>query len=235
MLGADRKNRILEALRERIRRVEQGGAGRRQAVFDFGIPAVDASLPAGGSIGAGLHEVLGEDAARFGFIAALLSRRAGPILWCRIGGALPHGPGIALFGLTPERLILLQAARPMDALWAMEEGLRCQRLAAVLGEGVMPTPLACRRLQLAAEAGGMPAFVLLPPSARPPPSVALTRWRVAAMPGCPGDEVGRPRWKIALLRCRGGRMGEWVLEWDDEAVRLDLVADLADRSMAAAE
>ena len=224
----------LEPLRQRIRLLEQTNIqrGRADAALRLGIPSMDDRLPPR----SGLHEILADSAAGLGFVATILAAQANDmaVLWCRVGWglAMPHARGLAALGLEPQRLIIVRARRPADALWAMEEGLRCQRLAAVLGEGVEPSGTASRRLQLAAETGATPAFLLLTPTAQPPPSVALTRWRISPLPT---PSMDRPRWRVALMRCRGGGLGEWVLEWDDEALRLDLVAELADRSLAAAE
>jgi protein ImuA len=235
-------------LRERLRRLEPGSAlaGPDSAVT-FGDPAIDALMPWGGLRRGGLHEVAGDggDAASFGFAAALLTRFAdrgnedNKVLWCRSRRfdqetGQPYGPGLARFGLRPAQLLLVEVSRPADVLWAMEEGLRCRGLAAVLGEGVLLDLTASRRLQLAAEAGGTTALLL--PRAVSGTSVALTRWRVKALPGRPqaGGGLGRPRWQAALWRCRGGRTGEWCLEWHDETLRFAVVAALADRPLAAA-
>jgi protein ImuA len=210
-----------------------------------GLMALDARLPWGGLPYGGLHEVFGEtsDAARFGFIATVLGRlsaHTGRILWCRSSAAVRESGGIntsglAQFGLAPERVILVEARRPADALWAMEEGLRCRQLGAVIGEGLETSMLASRRLQLAAEAGEMLGLLLPLPGAVSPLSVALTRWRVTAA-GSVGTEIlGRARWLVSLLRCRGGGAGEWLVELDDETLRLLLVEDLGDRSLAAAQ
>ncbi|MGE0724551.1 MAG: hypothetical protein AB7O45_09255, partial [Alphaproteobacteria bacterium] len=66
------------------------------------------------------------------------------------------------------------------------------------------------------------------------PSAALTRWRVAAAPGAADGAggVGRPRWRVALTRSRGGGEGEWVVEWDDATDHLAVAAELADRPLA---
>ena len=227
---------ILAPLRERIRRLERD-LPEQSGVLKLGIPKIERRLPWRGLLRGALHEIVGDSAARLGFIAALLGSGspAGAILWCRPrgDGGLPYGPGLTAFGLAPDRFVLMRVKREADAFWAMEEALRSRRLAAVLGESAEPAPTSARRLQLAAEAGGTPAFLLLPPSARPPPSVAVTRWRIGSAPSRPGSG-GRPCWRVALTRCRGGGEGEWLVEWDDEALRLDLVAALADRPLAAA-
>jgi protein ImuA len=54
--------------------------------------------------------------------------------------------------------------------------------------------------------------------------VALTRWRVAALSGTGATphELGDPRWRLELLRCRGGRPGAWPVVWRPAAERLEL-------------
>src|SRR5438477_672162 len=146
----------LAALRERVRTLESGGGVLR--VLPFGLPAVDAALPGGGLALGALHEIMGagadeEDgavAAAFaaGLLARLSRRHGGPVLWCLAGDDL-YAPGLAAHGLTPERLIVARCRDDADILWAMEEGLRCPALAAVLGEVGALAPTAGRRLQLA--------------------------------------------------------------------------------------
>ncbi len=233
---------LLGDLRDQLRRLGAAGPAGGRAPLGFGIAALDSALPWGGLARGGIHEFLGDPGAgaAFGLVAALLGRLApteGTVLWCRATGAAAalHGPGLARFGCPLDRLILVEARGPIETLWVLEEALRCRHLAAAVGEGTAPTLTAGRRLQLAAEAGGTIGLLLPPALARPPPSVALTRWRIAAVPAGPeGGGAGRPRWSVALLRCRGGGVGEWILEWDDEAVRFALAADLADRLPEAA-
>jgi protein ImuA len=236
---------VLADLRERLRRLDHSNESADSGV-SLGDAAIDQALPWGGLRRGGLHEVVGGngDGAAFGFAAALLQRLSGEqprrmVLWCRCRRdgqetGLPYGPGLKRFGLEPKHMILVETRRPAEVLWAMEEGLRCRGLAAVLGEGVSPDLTASRRLQLAAEAGGTTALLL--PRDASGVSAALTRWRVKALPSRPnaGGGPGRPRWQAALWRCRGGSTGQWCLEWHDETLRFAVVAALADRPLAAA-
>jgi protein ImuA len=231
-------------LREKIRALVPGGGGIRGAVCPLGLPAVDAVLPWGGLPRGVLHEVAGGagDGAAVGFAAALAGRLAGAggvLLWCRSRAArqesgLPHGPGLAAFGLAAARLILVEAKRPAEVLWAMEEGLRSAALAVVVGEAAAADLSASRRLQLAAEACGATAL-LLRIGQRGGASAALTRWHIAAEPG----GLLRPAWQVRLLRCRGGMpkggdgAAAWRLEWDEQALSFRLAAALAGQSPAA--
>ena len=182
-----------------------------------------------------------------GFCLALLGRLAetGPILWAARRTDL-YGPGVA-GGLSPGRLILVRARRDAEVLWALEEGLRAPPgvLSAVVGEVAEPDDTALRRLQLAAETAGRPCFLLRRrlfagrDTSASASAVALTRWRVGALPpektrseaGWTGL-LGRPRWRLDLLRCRGAAPGTFSVEWDDAAGDFALAASVRDRPVA---
>ena len=240
----------VEALKSRIFALEGAwqGAGRRAEGLPaaaLGLEPLDNALPWGGLPTACLHEIAAgaaADGAAAGFAAYLLARlgtaeggRQRPVLWCAAGDGL-YGPGLAAYGLDTRRLILVRGRRPADLLWAIEEGLRAGALAAVLGEVEEADLTATRRLQLAAEAGRTTALLLRPASGKPAPSAAVTAWRIAAAPSAPaawGTGLGRERWRLELTRCRGGLPRQWLVEWNDEANRLALAAELRDRSVDA--
>lgn len=237
---------VLAALRTRIRRIE-GAGGEGGRTLPFGVEAVDGHLPDGGLPLGCLHAVAAaEPGAGTGFAAALLARLATsktPALWILRGRDL-YAPGLAAYGLTPDRLVAVRAVRAVDALWAMEEALRCSALSAVLGELEGVDLTASRRLQLAAESSGVTGFLLDSGAAASGGrnwrtggrrmegqraeglSAAVTRWRLDAVPSLDEEEdaapypaggppgLGMPRWSVALERCRGGRPGHWTLAWD---------------------
>src|SRR5215469_293048 len=162
----------------------------------------------------------------------------GVILWCLARPDL-YGPGLAAHGLDPGSVVLVRTPRDAEILWAMEEGLRGPGILAVVGEvGTLPA-VASRRLQLAAEHSGITAFLLRrwrnggqAARERALPNAAVTRWRIAALPSQPprGEPgVGSPRWRIELLRCRGGEPACWELEVPDATDPISLAAALADR------
>ena len=231
-------------------------------VLPLGLAALDGALPGGGLPLGVLHEIEGEraewdDGVALGFCLALLARlhaqasnAAGPpksippktILWVSRRGDL-YPPALAGQGLDPGRFLMVRAGSgsggEADLLWAMEEGLRCRRLAAVVGEVEGLDRLAGRRLQLAAEAHGVTAFALhrrfRPRRRGRDASAALSRWRVtAAQSEDIQDEsfIGRPRWRLDLLRCRGAAPGSWQVEWNDAACGFSLAPALRDGSLA---
>ena len=241
----------LDALRAEIRAIERGSTvAAARPVLSFGIGAVDARLAGGGLLPA-LHEAAaagpapGDDAAATLFLAALaarFSRRAGAgqILWAVTRRDL-FAPGLALAGLTPDRLLCAWCRDDRETLAVMEEGVRHGSLAAVTGEVARADMAATRRLQLAAEESGTPAFLLrrwrkaaVDPLAAP--SAAFTRWRIGSAPSSPlpfgidpYEGLGRARWRVELVRQRGGPPHEWLLEAPDAEARFALPAPTGDR------
>ncbi len=243
----EQESTLLIDLRARIARLERGETDiGRYPAMPSGIPAIDAALPGGGLASGAVHEVTGSAAG--GFASVLAGRTDGPVLWCVMArsGADLYGPGLAAFGLDTDRLVIARCTTAEDMLWAMEEGLRDPGLAAVVGEPDRAVALtASRRLQLAAETGGGIGLVLRRGAGKGDlsPSAVFSRWRadsapLLGLPGATGDSIGGTRWRLDLLRCRGGIGGmnkTWLVEWCDATRDLSLVSDIADRPGAARE
>jgi protein ImuA len=236
----------IAALRAAIGAIGQKGRADARASLTLGIDAVDRRLAGGGLAVDALHEIagaapgLGDDAAATLFAAALAARRAlegeGTILWALARRDL-FAPGLAQAGLAPERVLYAECRRDEEVLAVMEEGLRHGGLAAVVGEVGRCPMAATRRLQLAAEEGDAMALMLKRwrRSGEDPlglPSAAVTRWRVACVPSepLPVAGIGRPRWRLALTRQRGGEPFEIIVESPDEKARLALPAGAPDRA-----
>ncbi|MBO9498524.1 MAG: recA-like protein [Novosphingobium sp.] len=206
--------------------------------------------PAAEASGAGMALSLALDGLRASGLAE--GRRA--ILWVQDRNAIRLGGRPCRAGLPAElraRLIHVAAQTPEDALFALEEGLRCRELACVIGELTgNPKALgltASRRLSLAAERHGVPLF-LIRLDARRDLSSARMRWEVHSSTSPPRRwnpaAPGTPSWRAELFRARGYRQGEWILH--DDGTRLvagpsqgaaadhgDLAAVPGDRSLAA--
>ena len=247
----------LDRLRATIARIERRADAAGLPPLPFGLAPLDAALPGGGLPVNALHEAMGTGpdlqhaAAAARFAAGVLARRPGPVLWVMEQADL-FAPGLASAGLHPDRVIFAHAGRA--GLLVMGEGLRHRGLAGVVLELSGPLSLtASRRLHLAAEASGVMALVLRRPwhtgggragehdsEAPAGTTAAATRWRVSALPSGPllphapdVPGLGRVRWRLDLLRCRGGRTGSWDVEACDAQGRLGLVPALADGPAAA--
>mgnify|MGYP006101140893 CR=1 FL=1 len=261
----------LEQLKLQIQQLE-GFSGTLtetcRQVLPFGVEAIDHHLPGGGLARGALHEVFASDAGIATAFCALLAGRLVKntenhvILWCERPWALDtgalYGPALMQFGINPARMILVHPRRDTDALWAMEEGLRCGQIAAVVGEITDMSLTASRRLQLAAEETGVTALMLRPKTDKPSPSAAATRWRLDAVEHGTGKMpigrtnrqandneqtrsappsltsngppgLGASRWQAELFRCRGGIPTNWMMEWNDETDNFSLAAKICDR------
>jgi protein ImuA len=244
---------IVQALRTRLQ-ILDGATRRRRAVLPFGIPAIDGRLPDGGLALGALHEVAGggsgaiDGAAAALFATGIAARTRGRVLWCMTRPDL-FAPAIAAAGLAPDRVIYVEARDEKTVLACFEEGLRehCG-LGAVIGEVAGLSMTASRRLQLAAEGSGaigiairrLPAFHRT--RGKPVqenvekgqtadlghPTAAVTRWRVSALPSVslPVVGIGRARWRLELIRCRGGESACFDVEACDAQGRLALPSGL---------
>jgi protein ImuA len=220
-----------------------GREGSRQTL-PFGLTAVDSCLPEGGLACGGLHEVVPEaqntTAAAFGFIVALLAHIACPaplIFVMPVHGGRQYGRlfghGLNGLGLDPGRLILIETAHRKETLWAMAEALRSGAPHAVVGMIDRLDLKTSQKLHLAAADCGLP-LLLMRPAPTLESSAAATRWRVGTRPAA-RDRFGlyaRPRWHLQLERCRNGRPGQWVVEYDHVAHCFSLAAALADPALS---
>jgi protein ImuA len=224
------------------------------------VPSIDAVL--GGGLACGtLHELaptapvhLG---ATSGFAAAIAARAScsrRKILWIATDfaaaeGGGPYGPGFDLFGLASANLLILRVAKPVDVLWAMEEGLRCRALACVIaeltGEGEIADLTATRRLSLAAREGlsartsGLGLLIRHKTIAMP--SAAATRWEIGSALSEPdalarrSGGLGRARFNLSLRKNRRGPAGRWIIEWNhherifQQAIPVGVAAEAFDR------
>lgn len=177
------------------------------------------------------------DGGATGFLLSQLPRGK-PLLWVQERMAVLEAGRIYPPGLDQCDLIHVDARDARDALWAMEEGLRCSGLGAVIGElWGDPASLdftATRRLAVAAERHGVEAWLVrLGGSANL--SGARMRWRVASAPSLPNDlnlrAPGAAAWDAELFRARGHAPGRWTVAHDGSAHPFHLVAQTGDRTL----
>lgn len=233
------RRELIQDLKERLRSMERSGRPERAAVCSTGIDALDQLLPAGGLESGTLIEWLSE--AEGGGATTLVLAVSARVL--RAGGAVVvidrqrefYPPAAARVGVPLERAVVIQPGNAADALWALEQSLRSRAVAVALARVEGVNDRACRRLQLAAEAGGSLGFLLRPIACRAAPSWAEARLLVRALPPRPkGRGEGGWRLQIEVLQGRGGVEGKVAeLELSDEADPVRLAPPLAGAALPA--
>jgi len=170
-----------------------------------------------------------------GFVLAQLDASK-PLLWVQERMAILESGRIHPPGLPMGDLLHVEARDAKDALWAMEEGLRCSALSCVIGE-IWGDPkaldfTATRRLAVASERSGVAAF-LIRLGGHANLSGSRMRWRIASAPSLINDldprASGAPAWDAELFRARGSPPGRWSVAHDSD--RFHLVAGARDRTM----
>jgi protein ImuA len=170
-----------------------------------------------------------------GFLLAQLETEK-PLLWVQERMAILESGRVHPPGLPSQNLIHVEARNARDALWAMEEGLRCSGLSAVIGE-IWGDPraldfTATRRLAVASERSGVAAF-LIRLGGHANLSGARMRWRIASAPSLADDfdrrAPGMATWDAELFRARGMPLGRW--SFASEAGAFHLVVGAGDRTL----
>jgi len=212
--------------------VAGGAVFARSGPVDPSFPSVLGRVPTL----AELFAVHPRDAGWAGLLLAQVDR-AKPLLWVQDRMAILESGRVYPPGLAAQDLIHVEARDARDALWAMEEGLRCSALSCVIGElWGDPRALdftATRRLAVAAERSGVAAF-LIRLGGHANLSGARMRWRIASAASLPNPldprAPGAPAWDADLFRARSMPPGQWTLSHDAGAVHL--VAEPGSRALA---
>jgi len=218
-----------------------------------GSPALDALLPAGGLRRGTLVEYLtagpGNGAGTLALAAAREACREGRALVVveprseargqrsEIGGGRFYPLAAAAWGIDLSAMMVLRAASEADAVWAMDQALRCKGVGAVWAACDRIDVRDFRRLQLAAECGGAVGLLIRPARLRGQPTWADVQWEVRGRKDegrrmkaekrfrrssfilHPSSLRGLSTWqlRVELVRCRGGAGGQKVVLELDEA------------------
>ncbi len=165
-----------------------------------------------------------DSAVTGGFVSGILSslmQKNGVCIWISpYRNIFP--PALSSFGIAPDKVIFINLQKEKEILWATEESLKCEGLAAVVAETRELSFTASRRLQLAVEQSGVTGFILRHNPRSPGANACVTRWEITSLPGelsgnMPG--VGFPRWNVNLLKVRNGTPGNWRIEFAEGQFR----------------
>lgn len=190
--------------------------------IDPGLGSITRSFPNNSFPVAAVHEFISNgmeaSAATSGFITGLLAglmQGGKACVW--ISGSRTLFPAaLKTFGVQPHQVIFIDLEKEKDLLWAMEEALKCEGLAAVVGEIKEISFTASRRLQLAVEQSRVTGFLLRHHPRNLNTIACVSRWKITPLPGISEDGipgVGFPSWNVELLKIRNGRPGSWQLAW----------------------
>lgn len=154
-------------------------------------------------------------------ILGQLMKDGAACLWISSSGIIfPHA--LKSFGLEPDRVVFVNCTKQKDIQWVMEEALKCEGLAAVVGETYDFSFTASRRLQLAVEQSRVTGFVIRKKPKILNTTASVARWKITSLPSIAQDEmpgIGFPRWNVQLLKVRNGKTGSWDVEWKDNRFR----------------
>jgi protein ImuA len=190
----------------------------------IGLGPLESAFPNGVFPVGNIHEMVcptpEQAAATSGLMSGLLAflmQKGGACLWISTTRKL-FPPSLDDFEVQPDRLIFVDVQREKDVLWAMEEALKCEGLAAVIAEVREISFAQSRRLQLAVESSKVTGFLLRNDPRKLGTTTCVARWQITPLPSTVEEElpgVGFPRWQVELLRVRNGNPGSWKLEWVD--------------------
>jgi len=151
-----------------------------------------------------------------------------PVFWigdrfCQAEGGNFYGPGLYPLGIEPGRLIRVLPRNFDEALWAAGEISRTGKIGFGIFE-VRGNPhkldlAITRRLLLRCQTSQVPFFILRQAGSAEA-SAASTRWLIH--PACSRNIdqeaqmglVGITAWNVSLEKCRGGKTGNWRVEWN---------------------
>lgn len=224
MKTAAEKIAIAKQLQAKINALQGMGKISEEPV-NTGISTFSGAFPEGIFPTGAIHEFISYEAANAastnGFISAVtgkLMKEGGLCLWI-VGEKRIYPPGLKHFGLEPDRIVFIDAPHPKEALWIIEEALKCEALTAVIGEVKELGFTDSRRLQLAVERSGVTCFIHRYCPRSENAVACTTRWKISSLPsltddGLPG--VGYSSWDIQLLKVRNGKPHAWQVSWSEK-------------------
>ena len=192
--------------------------------LEFGLTAMASAFPFGTLPTGSIHEFISPTAAcataTNGFVAGLLSTlmmNDKSCLWVSTKRSL-FPLGLAYFGIAPHRIIFVDVQRDKDALWVMEQALKCSVLGAVVAELNEISFAQSQRLQLAVEESRVTGFLHRKKLRSTNTLACVSRWSIRpvasqVVDGLPG--VGFPAWEVTLEKIRNGKAGSWTFGWRD--------------------
>jgi protein ImuA len=217
---------MIEALQRQILTI-QGNRTPADERSVLGLGLLESSFPDNTFPRAAIHELISfsseEATCTNGFISVILGKlmqKGGSCIWISTRRKI-FPPALKAFGIEPERVLFVDAWKLKDALWVIEEALKCDAMQAVIGEISELSFNDSRRLQLAVEKSKVTGFIHRHKPKQINALACVSRWKISPaasslsnnMPG-----VGFPKWDVELLKARNGKTGKWTLQWSPQGL-----------------
>jgi len=216
------KANIIVQLQKEILHLQGTRSTSNSTVLDLGLETIKNAFPNAQFPLGVVHEFICEGtedvSASCGFISGILSslmRCGGACLWISSSQTV-FPPSLKSFGIDPHKIIFISLRKEKEILWAIEEALKCDGLAAVVGEIQELSFTVSRRLQLAVEQSRVTGFIIRRNPRNINTTACVARWKIISIPSVVVDDipgVGFPRWNVELLKIRNGNPGTWQIEW----------------------
>jgi len=212
---------IIEHLQKQILAL-QGNCQQLGEQTPIGLGTIESAFPGNVFAKGVVHELISssfEDAAcTSGFMSVILGKlmqQGGFCLWISAKRHL-FPPALKVFGIEPDRILFIDTTTTKDTLWALEEALKCDAITAVIGELNELSFNESQRLQLAVERSQVTGFIHRHWPKTQNAVACVTRWKISPIASALSHDmpgVGFPGWNVQLLKVRGGRPGEWQVQW----------------------
>lgn len=221
MIQEAEKKALIAQLQREISSLQGVREGKDDKVC-LGLGAIEQALPGNIFPVAAVHEFISygreQAAATNSFITCLLGKllqNDSYCIWVSMRSNM-YASGLKRFGLNADRILFVNAGKSTDALWTIEEALKCNQITTVVGEVPDLSFTESRRLQLAVESSSVTGFIHRCYPRQENTVACVSRWHIYPLPsrmeaGMPG--VGFPRWEVTLSKIRNGHPGKWIVEW----------------------
>ena len=233
----------LDQLKAQLARIQSRGRGEDLASeprFSAGGTVLNQLLPFGGLRRGTIVQWVGE--SEHSGAASLATIAAAEIVDSELSGGKPlvifdlqhafYPPAAIALGIPTDRMVVVKKKghhTHADMVWAIDQALRCDAVAAVWAElGPWLNDRDARRLQLAAETGGTVGLFVRPAAVRRRPSFADVSWYVSPYRHS-SSPSSRRRLRVEVDRCRGGAEGATAMV----EIHSQLIANAIDEYVAA--
>ena len=229
MAGDKHRAEILHALRQLCGKTVDSSESKQVPRQSLGIEALDDLLPGRGLECGSLVEWLVSAEGSGAAILALQGVRLAlerQLVWAVVDSTGEfHPPAASGWGIPLESLLLLRPSSVADAIWSVEQCLRCPAVGVTWFSSESLSDRVVQRWKRAAEVGGGIGVLFRPIESSRRASWADVRWHVQPQPQT--ENTGRCV-RVDLISCRGCFAGGSVdLELHDATGHVRLVSVVA--------